>query len=274
VDATGLQTVSRGFENHTVGTLSDWGWHTIPNTTAGNIEIIFNSRNTLTSNGRQVPYADVPGNKQTPEIKWPSRPIRTGCTSANWIVLKTFSDGCCSVGRRISRTVNQKVGFAGTANDQSADFTRTARHQRGSRNRFRRPTAPANDAEIAVPQIQLLSYVAVKIIPVLPASERLKCFQNKIQFARGASRCGLARSPFDFRRSAYCPAHRRKNLAAVEVRVFLELKMINGPSRWYSGSCASPSRQGAERCGFFQTLRETSADRSHPTVKTKFAVAD
>ena len=39
VDATGLQTFSAAFEKTTpLGTLSDWGWHTIPNTNGWDID--------------------------------------------------------------------------------------------------------------------------------------------------------------------------------------------------------------------------------------------
>src|SRR5262249_52739179 len=57
-------------ENTTpLGTLSDWGWHTIPNTNGWDItNFTFKTFSDL--NGRRVPYADVPGNKMTPEIKW------------------------------------------------------------------------------------------------------------------------------------------------------------------------------------------------------------
>src|SRR5664280_874411 len=39
VDATGLQTFPEAFE-HTIplGTLSDWGWHTVPNTNGWSID--------------------------------------------------------------------------------------------------------------------------------------------------------------------------------------------------------------------------------------------
>jgi hypothetical protein len=70
VDATGLQTFPEAFEKTTpLGTLSDWGWHTIPNTNGWDIDH-FQFKEYADLNGRQVPYADVPGNKQTPEIKW------------------------------------------------------------------------------------------------------------------------------------------------------------------------------------------------------------
>ena len=70
VDATGLQTFPEAFENTTpLGTLSDWGWHTIPNTNGWDIDK-FQFREYTDLDGRKVPYADVPHNLQTPEIKW------------------------------------------------------------------------------------------------------------------------------------------------------------------------------------------------------------
>jgi len=70
VDATGLQTFPEAFEKTTpLGTLSDWGWHTIPNTNGWDIDH-FQFKNYTDLNGRKVPYADVPHNLQTPEIKW------------------------------------------------------------------------------------------------------------------------------------------------------------------------------------------------------------
>ena len=70
VDATGLQTFPEAFEQTTpLGTLSDWGWHTNPNTNGWSIDS-FQFKEFADLNGRKVPYADVPGNNQTPEIKW------------------------------------------------------------------------------------------------------------------------------------------------------------------------------------------------------------
>jgi hypothetical protein len=70
VDATGLQTFPEAFENTTpLGTLSDWGWHTIPNTNGWDIDK-FQFKLYTNLLGRAVPYADVPHNLQTPETKW------------------------------------------------------------------------------------------------------------------------------------------------------------------------------------------------------------
>ena len=70
VDATGLQTFAGAFEKTTpLGTLSDWGWHTFPNPDHWSIDT-FHFKEFPDLYGRLVPYADVPGNRMTPEIKW------------------------------------------------------------------------------------------------------------------------------------------------------------------------------------------------------------
>jgi len=70
VDATGMQTFPEAFDQTTpLGTLSDWGWHTFPNPNGWDIDH-FQFRQYKDLNGREVPYADVPHNQQTPEIKW------------------------------------------------------------------------------------------------------------------------------------------------------------------------------------------------------------
>jgi protein-glucosylgalactosylhydroxylysine glucosidase len=70
VDATGLQTFPESFEKTTpLGTLSDWGWHTFPNPNHWSMDT-FSFTEFPDLNGRLVPYADVPKNKMTPEMKW------------------------------------------------------------------------------------------------------------------------------------------------------------------------------------------------------------
>jgi hypothetical protein len=68
-DATGLQTFAVVFTNTIpLGTLSQWGWHTFPNPDGWSSEKFhFKEFDVF---GRKVGYNDVPGNKQTPEIKW------------------------------------------------------------------------------------------------------------------------------------------------------------------------------------------------------------
>jgi hypothetical protein len=70
VDATGLQTFPEAFKQTIpLGTLSDWGWHTSPNPNGWNIDT-FQFKEFTNLEGRLVPYADVPGNKITSQIKW------------------------------------------------------------------------------------------------------------------------------------------------------------------------------------------------------------
>ncbi len=70
VDATGLQTFPGAFlETTPLGTLSDWAWHTSPNPDGWDIDQ-FKFKLYPDLHGRLVPYADVPHNQQTPEIKW------------------------------------------------------------------------------------------------------------------------------------------------------------------------------------------------------------
>jgi hypothetical protein len=70
VDATGLQTFAPAFDHTTpLGTLSDWGWHSFPNPNHWSIDT-FQFKEFPDLNGRMVPYADVPGNRMTPEIRY------------------------------------------------------------------------------------------------------------------------------------------------------------------------------------------------------------
>ncbi len=70
VDATGLQTFPEAFAQTTpLGTLSDWGWHSFPNPNHWSSDK-FEFKKFPDLDGRLVPYDDVPGNRQTPEIKW------------------------------------------------------------------------------------------------------------------------------------------------------------------------------------------------------------
>ncbi len=68
VDATGLQTFAELYDQTIpLGTLSQWGWHTSPNPNRWNIDTF--GFKTFDSHGRQVGYADIPG-ERTPEIDW------------------------------------------------------------------------------------------------------------------------------------------------------------------------------------------------------------
>ena len=68
VDATGLQTFADAYEQTIpLGTLSQWGWHSWPNPDRFSIDTF--AFKTFDSHGRQVGYADIPG-ERTPEIDW------------------------------------------------------------------------------------------------------------------------------------------------------------------------------------------------------------
>jgi hypothetical protein len=68
VDATGLQTFADLYDQTIpLGTLSQWGWHTSPNPNRWKIDTF--GFTTFDSHGRQVGYADIPG-ERTPEINW------------------------------------------------------------------------------------------------------------------------------------------------------------------------------------------------------------
>jgi len=89
VDATGLQTFPEAFNNTIpLGTLSDWGWHSFPNPQHYDIDH-FKFKEYTDLNGRKVPYADVPGNVTTPEIKWlRENPHRLHLGQIGFVLLK------------------------------------------------------------------------------------------------------------------------------------------------------------------------------------------
>ena len=68
-DITGLQTFAEAYEKTVpLGTLSDWGWHTSPNPDAWSIDRF--AFTPFDSRGRLVGYADIPGDRRTPEVQW------------------------------------------------------------------------------------------------------------------------------------------------------------------------------------------------------------
>ncbi len=68
-DVTGLQTFAESYvETIPLGTLSQWGWHTAPNPDGWSIDRFGFAE--FESHGRRVGYADIPGNRRTPEIEW------------------------------------------------------------------------------------------------------------------------------------------------------------------------------------------------------------
>ena len=68
-DVTGLQTFAESYERTVpLGTLSQWGWHSFPNPTGWSIDSYrFTEYESL---GRKVGYADIPGDRRTPEVQW------------------------------------------------------------------------------------------------------------------------------------------------------------------------------------------------------------
>ncbi len=107
VDATGLQTFPEAFENTTLlGTLSDWGWHTIPNTNNWNVDT-FHFKEFPDLNGRLVPYCDVPGNKRTPESQWlRSNPHRLHLGQIGFVL--KHADGSLATTNDL-KDINQKL---------------------------------------------------------------------------------------------------------------------------------------------------------------------
>ena len=68
-DVTGLQTFAESYERTVpLGTLSQWGWHTAPNPDGWNIDSYRFTE--FDSHGRKVGYADIPGDRRTPEVQW------------------------------------------------------------------------------------------------------------------------------------------------------------------------------------------------------------
>jgi hypothetical protein len=109
VDATGLQTFPEAFEQTIpLGTLSDWGWHTIPNTNGWSIDT-FRFTEFPDLNGRLVPYADVPGKQPTPEIKWlRANPHRLHLGQIGFVL--THADGSPARTNDLS-DIEQKLGL-------------------------------------------------------------------------------------------------------------------------------------------------------------------
>jgi protein-glucosylgalactosylhydroxylysine glucosidase len=68
-DVTGLQTFAEAYEETIpLGTLAQWGWHTAPNPNRWTIETF--GLTSFDSHGRTVGYADIPGDRRSPEIEW------------------------------------------------------------------------------------------------------------------------------------------------------------------------------------------------------------
>ena len=68
-DVTGLQTFAEAYDaTIPLGTLAQWGWHTAPNPKQWTIDAF--GFTPFDSHGRRVGYADIPGDRRTPEIEW------------------------------------------------------------------------------------------------------------------------------------------------------------------------------------------------------------
>ena len=68
-DATGLQTFPELYaDTIPLVTQSQWGWHTAPNPAAWSMERY--GYTPFASHGQQVGYADIPGDRRTPEVAW------------------------------------------------------------------------------------------------------------------------------------------------------------------------------------------------------------
>jgi hypothetical protein len=68
-DATGLQTFAEAYDDTIpLGTLSQWAWHTAPNPQGWSIERFHFTEYDVS--GRKVGYADIPGDRRTPEVEW------------------------------------------------------------------------------------------------------------------------------------------------------------------------------------------------------------
>jgi hypothetical protein len=68
-DVTGLQTFAEAYEETIpLGTLAQWGWHTSPNPNRWTLDAF--GFTPFESHGRRVGYADIPGDRRTPEIEW------------------------------------------------------------------------------------------------------------------------------------------------------------------------------------------------------------
>lgn len=68
-DATGLQTFAEAYDAEVpLGTLAQWGWHSAPNPEGWSIERFAFTE--YEAHGRRVGYADIPGDRRTPEVEW------------------------------------------------------------------------------------------------------------------------------------------------------------------------------------------------------------
>ena len=96
-DATGLQTFPELYaETIPLVTQSQWGWHTSPN--PGGWSMDRYAHTPFDSDRRQVGYADIPGDRRTPEVAW----LRA---NPHRLHLGRVASSCCTstAGRRCRR---------------------------------------------------------------------------------------------------------------------------------------------------------------------------
>ena len=88
-DVTGLQTFAEAYEaTIPLGTLSQWGWHTAPNPKGWSMDAFHHEE--FQSHGKKVGYADIPGDRRTPEIEWlRANPHRLHLGRVGFRLLKT-----------------------------------------------------------------------------------------------------------------------------------------------------------------------------------------
>jgi hypothetical protein len=110
-DITGLQTFADAFTNTTpLGTLSQWGWHSSPNPEGWCPEKFQHREYDVF--GRKVAYNDVPGNRQSAEIKWlRSNPHRLHLGQIGLVL--TRSDGSAATTNDLSAIKQTQDLWAG-----------------------------------------------------------------------------------------------------------------------------------------------------------------
>jgi hypothetical protein len=151
-DVTGLQTFPEAFTNTIpLGTLAQWGWHSFPNPEGWSLDKFHFTEFEVF--GRTVGYDDVPGNRQTPEIKWlrenPHR-LHLG---------------------RIGLLLTRADGSAGRTNDL-AEIGQTLDLWTGLlRSRFRFEGRPVEVLTVCHPERDLL---AVRVVSPLLRNGRLR----------------------------------------------------------------------------------------------------
>lgn len=166
-DVTGLQTFAEAYaETIPLGTLAQWGWHSSPNPEGWSIERFRFAE--FDSHGRRVGYADIPGDRRTPEIEWLRRnPHRLHLG-------------------RLGFRLRLRDGREAAASDLS-DVEQTLDLWQGVlRSRFRLDGAEARVETLVHPR---LDAVAVRVVSPLVATGRLSV---RLRFPYGSSETAAA----------------------------------------------------------------------------------